>query len=202
MTEPRGKANLVVIVLAVGLALATGLLAAEAIGLYLMARQVTQLQRELAVTLAEYDALKVEMEARDSRLDESLPAPGPELVDVASAEGAVPTAPGTDGAFTMDAAEWRALRADMAQLATQVRAIPHRGADGEVDGLRLAAIRHGSLPSRLGFRNGDIVKTVNGHPLADTSAALDAWQAAAGETRFTFEIERRGEPVALVVEVR
>jgi len=202
MTEPRGKANLVVIVLAVGLALTTGLLAVGAIGLLLMARQVTQLRQELAVTQAEYEALKVEMGARDSRLDEPSPTPSPEAVDGTSAEGTVTAAPGADGVFPLDAAEWQALRADPSGLVTQVRFVPHTGPEGRGDGVRVAAIRRGSLPNRLGFKNGDVVRAVNGHPLTDTTSILEVWEATAAETRFTFDIVRRGEPVTLVVEVR
>ena len=87
-------------------------------------------------------------------------------------------------------------------LASQVRVVPHRGTDGEVDGYRLSGIRRSSLFDKLGIKNGDIVHTVNGRELNSTSSALDAYQSLQNERNFSFEITRRNKRQSMEYEIR
>ncbi|MES2640046.1 MAG: type II secretion system protein GspC [Myxococcota bacterium] len=88
------------------------------------------------------------------------------------------------------------------QLATQVRVVPHKGADGAIDGYRLSAIRKGSLFEKLGIKNGDIVHGVNGQALTSTEGALQVYQTLRSEKSFTFDITRRNQRQSLGFEVR
>ncbi len=56
------------------------------------------------------------------------------------------------------------------------RAVQHRAADGAVDGYRLVGIREGSLGDQLGFRNGDVVHSVNGKEITTIPDAMFAYQ--------------------------
>lgn len=89
---------------------------------------------------------------------------------------------------------------DADRLARSVRTVPHKGADGQVDGYRLSAIRRGLLADSCGFKNGDVVHMVNGQPITTMDAAMAAWQAVqeAGELRV--DVTRRGQPVSWVIE--
>ncbi len=87
-------------------------------------------------------------------------------------------------------------------LATQVRVVPHKGADGAIDGYRLSAIRKGSLFEKLGIKNGDIVHGVNGQPLTSTEGALQVYQTLRSERSFTFDVTRRNQRQSLDFEVR
>jgi general secretion pathway protein C len=88
------------------------------------------------------------------------------------------------------------------KLATQIRVVPHKGPDGEIDGYRLSAIRRGSLFDKLGVKNGDIVHDVNGHSLTSADGALKAYQALQNESSFTFEVTRRNKKQTFEYEVR
>lgn len=88
------------------------------------------------------------------------------------------------------------------KLAGQMRVSPHKGADGQVDGYRLTAIRRGSLFDKLGIKNGDIVHGVNGNELTSTEAALQVYQSLRNERSFKFEITRRNQRQTLEYEVR
>lgn len=46
-----------------------------------------------------------------------------------------------------------------------IRALPHRDASGQTDGLRLSSIRRGSPLDELGIHNGDIIHSINGVPV-------------------------------------
>lgn len=82
------------------------------------------------------------------------------------------------------------------------RALLHRGPDGEYDGYRLSAIRRNSIADQLGIKNGDIVHTVNGQPLNSVQAAMGAFGSLKTESKFCFEVSRRGSPTELCYEVQ
>ena len=87
-------------------------------------------------------------------------------------------------------------------LAAQVRAYPHKGPDGQIDGYRLSSIKPTSLYARLGIKNGDIVHAVNGTALTSAEGALSAYQALKNERGFNFEITRKNQKQTLEYEVR
>jgi len=86
-------------------------------------------------------------------------------------------------------------------LAGQIRVVPHKGSDGEIDGYRLSGIRKGSMFEKLGIKNGDIVHSVNGKALTSTNAALDAYNGLQNENSFSFEITRRSKRQTMEYEV-
>lgn len=86
-------------------------------------------------------------------------------------------------------------------LAGQIRVVPHKGADGEIDGYRLSGIRKGSMFEKLGIKNGDIVHSVNGKALTSTNAALDAYNGLQNENSFSFDITRRSKRQTMEYEV-
>ncbi len=78
-------------------------------------------------------------------------------------------------------------------LISQVRATPHKGSDGDIDGFRLSAIRRGSLLQKLGIKNGDVIHGVNGSPLTSATGAMGAFQAMQSEANFSFDVTRRNQ---------
>lgn len=92
--------------------------------------------------------------------------------------------------------------ANIETLATQVRVVPHKGTDGQVDGYRLSAIRKNSVFDKLGIKNGDIISAVNGQSLTSTESALSSYQSLKNERAFSFELTRRNQKQTLEYEVR
>ncbi len=88
------------------------------------------------------------------------------------------------------------------KLYTQIRAVPHKGADGEIDGYRLSGIRRKSFFKKLGIKNGDIIHTVNGKSLTSMSSAMEAYNSLVDERDFTFELTRRNKQQTFEYEVR
>lgn len=87
-------------------------------------------------------------------------------------------------------------------LATQIKAYPHKGSDGQIDGFRLASIRPSSLFAKLGIKNGDIVHAVNGTQLTSAEGALSAYQSLKNERGFNFDITRKNQRQTMEYEVR
>ncbi len=108
----------------------------------------------------------------------------------------------SENKFTVERGVLDQAMGNLESLATQVRASPHKGPDGEVDGFRLSAIKQGSLFSKLGIKNGDIVHAVNGTPLTSTEGAMSAYGSLKNQGSFSFEITRRNQRMTMDYDVR
>ncbi len=104
--------------------------------------------------------------------------------------------------FQVDRGMLDGAMGDIASLAGQIRATPHKGPNGEIDGFRLSSIRQGSMFSQLGIKNGDIVHAVNGTPLTSTEGAMGAYGSLKSQKAFTFEVTRRNQRMTMEYEVR
>lgn len=91
---------------------------------------------------------------------------------------------------------------DLEGLSKMARAIPHRGPDGEIDGYRLSGIRRNSPLSQLGIRNGDVVKSVNGHSLSSMQDAMGAFNSLQSASSLTFQISRRGQDMTMEYNIQ
>jgi general secretion pathway protein C len=74
-------------------------------------------------------------------------------------------------------------------LLTQARAVPYFQ-DGKSVGLRLFAIKNGSLYEKIGLLNGDILKTINGNNLGDITQAVKLFEQLRDERAISLVLER------------
>lgn len=81
---------------------------------------------------------------------------------------------------------------DPGALAAMGRSQVHRGRGGEPDGYRLAGLRKGTLPERLGLQNGDVVHAVADRPLTSAAEAMAAFGALQGRDELCVDLTRRG----------
>lgn len=84
----------------------------------------------------------------------------------------------------------------IARAPRSVRVVPAIR-DGKPFGFRLLSVRRGSLVRRLGFMNGDVVRTVNGFQITAPDQALKAFSAARNASQVTVAVERGGKLVTL-----
>ncbi|MEL6346722.1 MAG: type II secretion system protein GspC [Myxococcota bacterium] len=107
-----------------------------------------------------------------------------------------------DNKYVVDQDTFDRLLENPEQLYTQVRVVPHKNKDGEIDGYRLSGIRRKSFFYQLGVKNGDIVHSVNGKPLTSMSAAMDAYNSLTSSREFSFDLTRRNKQQTFDYEVR
>ncbi|MDG1481718.1 MAG: type II secretion system protein GspC [Myxococcota bacterium] len=88
------------------------------------------------------------------------------------------------------------------KLYSQIRVVPHKDANGEIDGYRVSGVRRKSFFYKLGVKNGDIVHNVNNKPLTSMSNAMDAYNSLADAKSFNFEITRRNQRQTFDYEIR
>lgn len=91
--------------------------------------------------------------------------------------------------YVVDEAELDKGLENLPLLLTQARAVPYFK-DGRSIGLRLFAIKTGSLYEKIGLKNGDILKSINGNSLADITQALKLFEQLKQERSINLVLER------------
>jgi general secretion pathway protein C len=110
------------------------------------------------------------------------------LDEIAGNAGAGIISSGSDD-FVVEEAELDKGLENLPLLLTQARAVPYFK-DGRSIGLRLFAIKTGSLYEKVGLKNGDILKTINGNNLGDISQALKLFEQLKQERSINLTLER------------
>lgn len=126
---------------------------------------------------------------------------------IAAAPAGAPAANGSgiqqlsENEFTVPKAEVDSALENMSQLFTQIRAVPHFEG-GQSIGFRLFAIRRGSLFDRIGLKNGDIIRSINGNEMTDPSKAMTLLQALRDSNNLDVEITRNQQPQKLTYNIQ
>lgn len=119
----------------------------------------------------------------------STPAPGP-----TPASGGITC--GGDGSCTISRREFDAAVADPDRLMRQVQLGPAPG------GYRLSGIRAGSQVSQLGFRNGDVVKSINGTSVDDQMGLLSLYAGLGSTSSYRVGFARGGASQSKTIRIR
>lgn len=85
---------------------------------------------------------------------------------------------------------------NLSSLATQARIVP-AFEGGEAVGFKLFSIRPGSLYSKIGIQNGDVISSINGYPINSPDKALELYQKLKDAKEINVDLKRRGKPVTL-----
>ncbi len=94
--------------------------------------------------------------------------------------------------YTVDEAELNKALENLPLLLTQARAIPYYK-NGQPVGLRMFAIKNGSLYAKLGFQNGDILKSINNNDLTELSEAMKLFETLKQQREITVRLDRGQE---------
>lgn len=112
---------------------------------------------------------------------------------------------GGDGAASdfvnVDESELNQALDNLPLLLTQARAVPYFK-DGRAIGLRLFAIKNGSLYEKIGLKNGDILKSINGNSLGDITQAVKLFEKLREERSVALVLERNRAEQTIRYEIR
>ena len=86
--------------------------------------------------------------------------------------------------------------ANQGSLMKTARVIPHEE-NGRVAGVKLYGIRRTSLLGRLGIRNGDMLRTINGFNMASPDSALEAYARLRSADRLTVAVKRQNKEMTI-----
>ena len=85
-------------------------------------------------------------------------------------------------------------------LARSVRIVP-AVREGKTVGFKLYGLRNNSIGDLLGFKNGDLVRSIGGRRIDSVDAAIEAYEALRGVDEIVFELERKGEARTLTLRI-
>lgn len=105
-----------------------------------------------------------------------------------------------DGRCEMSRADLDAFLASPATLLRQLRILPHLK-DGKPIGVKLFGIRPRSLAAQLGFKNGDVLHTINGYTVGSPDKALAAYSKLKDAETLSFALTRRGEDATIELKI-
>lgn len=103
--------------------------------------------------------------------------------------------------FVVDEGELTRQLENLPTLLTEARAVPYFR-DGKTIGLRLFAIKSGSFYERIGLRNGDVLKAINGGALSDLSQTLKLFEQLKAERNIDLMLERNNVEKKYKYQVR
>jgi len=86
--------------------------------------------------------------------------------------------------------------ANQGSLMKTARVIPHEE-NGRVAGVKLYGIRRNSLLGRLGVRNGDMLRTINGFDMTSPDTALEAYSRLRSADKLTLAINRQSKEMTI-----
>ena len=103
--------------------------------------------------------------------------------------------------FIVEEAELDKALENLPLLLTQARAVPYFK-EGKAIGLRMFAIRNASIFEKIGLRNGDILKSINGNSLGDLSQAMKLFERLKEERSLSVMLERNNEEKEFTYQIR
>jgi general secretion pathway protein C len=86
--------------------------------------------------------------------------------------------------------------ANQGSLMKAARVIPHEE-NGRVVGVKLYGIRRTSLLGRLGVRNGDMLRTINGFDMTSPDTALEAYSVLRSAEKLTLAVKRQNKEMTI-----
>jgi general secretion pathway protein C len=152
------------------------------------------------LTRVEWDRVVLERDGVEEVLDLELQRRGP------NARGAAVPAAGriqrtADNKFVIDRREVEKTVKNLNEVFTQARAVPHFQ-DGTTVGFRVFQIKPGSVFERIGLKNGDVVKRVNGVELTDPTKAITLFTELQNEGHIAVDLERNRKAQSFSYEIR
>jgi len=119
-----------------------------------------------------------------------------------------PAGGGEEGVAKVSETEFKIARGEIEnalnnldKLATQARIVPHFQG-GKSVGFRLYAIKPGSLFSKIGLKNGDILQRINGMDINSPEKALEIYTKLRDAKSISLDMQRRGKPLSVEYNIQ
>lgn len=105
-----------------------------------------------------------------------------------------------DNTWSIERGEIDKTLSNLNSIAMQARIVPSFK-NGEANGFKLFAIRPGSLYSKIGIQNGDIIHKINGFAINSPDKALEVYQKLKSAHSVDVELTRRGQHKGLTYNI-
>ena len=167
-------------------------------GYVVVAQTGDRLLEQAAVVAIERGAVRVQ---RDGRCEYFM------LDREAAATSGAPTQPAKTGLgqgikaagprrYVVPRTERDRILSELGRVAAEVRIVP-AFREGRSIGFKVFRVRSGSLFARLGLRNGDVVRAIDGHEMTSPQRALAIYAKLQDASDFVVDVERRGKKLSI-----
>jgi general secretion pathway protein C len=123
-------------------------------------------------------------------------------------EGAAPTTGGGEGVtkvsdtqYEVEGNEIDRTLGNLNEVATQARIVPSFQ-NGKADGFKLFSIKPGSIYSKIGLQNGDVIRKINGYEINSPDKALEIYQKLRDAQSVNIELKRRGRDMSMQYNIK
>jgi len=107
----------------------------------------------------------------------------------------------SDTNFEIDRSAVDKILENQADLMKSARIVPEQK-DGKVVGLRLFGVRPETLLGQIGLANGDRLERINGFDMGSPEKALEAYARLRTAESLVVEVNRRGTPTKLQLDIK
>ncbi len=90
---------------------------------------------------------------------------------------------------------------NLSEVATQARLVPSFK-NGKANGFKVFSIKAGSIYSKIGLQNGDVINKINGYEMNSPDVALDIYQKLKDASSVSIEVNRRGQTMTMNYDIR
>ncbi len=94
--------------------------------------------------------------------------------------------------FTVERKEVDNALSNLSQIAQDARIVPSFQG-GKPNGFKMFSIKPGSIYSKIGLKNGDVIQKINGYEMNSPDKALELYQKLKDTSSVSLEIKRRGQ---------
>jgi general secretion pathway protein C len=91
---------------------------------------------------------------------------------------------------------------NFSKILTQARMVPNLTPDNKTDGFKVFQIKSGSIYEKLGMKENDIIKRVNGQDLDNFEKAAGLFTALRNEKTISIDLVRNGSRISYSYEIR
>jgi general secretion pathway protein C len=98
--------------------------------------------------------------------------------------------------YNVDRSEVEKAMNNLSEVATQARIVPNFK-NGKASGFKMFSIKPGSIYSKIGLQNGDVIQKINGYEMSSPDKALEIYQKLKEANTVTIELQRRGQDSTL-----
>ncbi len=103
--------------------------------------------------------------------------------------------------FEINKEDFEKITSNLGPVLTQARVVPYFR-NGKIIGYKVFNIRPSGVFAKIGLRNGDVIKRVNGEEISSPEKALQLFQFLKTEDTFEIEILRNGQDMTFTYRLR
>ena len=107
----------------------------------------------------------------------------------------------SDTRFRIERSLVTKVLSNQGSLMKAARVIPHEE-NGRIVGVKLYGIRRSSLLGKLGIRNGDMLRTINGFDMASPDTALEAYARLQTADSLSLALKRQNKEMTIEYDVQ